>query len=438
VQTNFKGWLALSVLACGITFAYRSTVLLPWEEYVNQHDLDIAHGRLKAQLGDLFSPWFGTRELLLRGRNPYSADVSHEIQTAFYGHSVDQRYDAPDAPVIDEQRFVYPAYVVFLLAPVAGVDFPVLQKWALPFLALLIALSIWLCLDLLRWQPSWILIAVIILFVLSSPQILQGLRLRQLGLVVAFLLVLSARCVAGNHLALAGIFLAFSTIKPQMAVLPLAWLLFWGLSDVKKRWPLLAAFVIALAVLCGAAEIYLPAWPRYFIEGLIAYRHYAPKTSLLCLVLGTIAGGMISVLLIAGILVLAWKNRRSDAASQEFLNTLAASFIAAALVLPVVTPYNQVLLLLPAAMILHRWSSFPKIARRFLACVLAWPYVCSLLLLIHKPNLNSPKRLPLLPSAFVLLVPYLVSLLFLSLLASERKLNRRSYLGVAKSCAIPL
>jgi hypothetical protein len=89
-------------------------------------------------------------------------------------------------------------------------------------------------------------------------------------------------------------------------------------------------------------------------------------------------------------------------------------------------------------MILHRWSSFPKIARRFLACVLAWPYVCSLFLLIHKPNLNSPKRLPLLPSAFVLLVPYLVSLLFLSLPASERKLNRRSYLGVAKSCAIPL
>jgi hypothetical protein len=433
-----RAWLVLSVLACGITLAYRSTILLPWESYVNEHSLDIAHGRLKAQLGDLYPRWVGTRELLLHGRNPYGPEVSHEIQMGFYGHVVEQQFNAPGTPVIDEQRFVYPVYVVFLMAPVAGVDFPVLQEWAPAFLALLTVVSILLWLGLLRWQPSWIVTVTIILFVLSSPQVMQGLRLRQLGMAVAFLLALSVWCIVKNKLALAGIFLAFSTIKPQMAALPLAWLLFWGLGDLRKRWPLLAGFGTALGVLVGAGEIVLPGWPHYFLVGLAAYRKYFPTTSLLCLVFGNIGGGVISTLAIGSIWVFAWKNRGEDAASSEFLCTLATSFIAAALVLPILTPYNQVLLLLPIAMILHQWNTLPKIARRLFACVLAWPYLCSSGLLLIRPNLNSPKRLPLLPSAFVLLVPYLVLLLFLLLLASEWKLNRKSQLGVAKSCAVPL
>ena len=438
MRMNSKGWLALSVLACAITFAYRSTVLLPWEKYVNEQYLDIAHGRLKAQLGDLYSPWIGTRELLLHGRNPYGTEVSHQIQMAFYGHTVEQRYDMPGAPIIDEQRFVYPVYVVFLLAPIANVSFPVVEEWAPLLLAMLTALSVLLWLDLLRWRPTWIVIIAIVLFVLSSPQIMQGLRLRQLGIAVVFLLALSAWCIARRQLAMAGVLLAFSTIKPQITLLSLAWLLFWGLSDLKRRWGLLAGFGIALGVLCGAGEIFLPGWARYFVQGLIAYRKYAPKTSLLCLVFGGIGGGVISLLAVAAILVLAWRNRRKDASSAEFLNTLAASFVSAALVLPVVTPYNQVLLLLPTAMILHQWSSLPKIARRVFAGVLAWPYICSSFLLLARPDLNSPKRLPLLPSALVLLVPYLVLLLFLLLLASERKLNREAQPGVAQSCTVPL
>jgi Glycosyltransferase family 87 len=435
---KYRVWLALSVVACGITLAYRSTVLLPWESYVNEHYLDIAHGRLLAQLGDLYPRWVGTRELLLHGRNPYGPEVSHEIQMAFYGHIVEQRFDTPGAPIIDEQRFVYPVYVVFLLAPFANLSFPVLQQWAPLFLALLTALSIPLWLDVLRWRPSWIVIVTIILFVLSSPQIMQGLRLRQMGIAVAFLLALGAWCVVKNKLAIAGIFLAFATIKPQMVVLPIAWFLFWGLCDLNKRWPLLAGFGITLAVLVGAGEIVLPGWPHYFLEGLAAYRKYFPATSLVCLVFGNIGGGIISVFAIGGIFLLAWKNRLRDAASSEFSYTLIASFIGAVLVLPILTPYNQALLLLPGIMILRDWNNFPKIPRRIFAFVLAWPYFCSLLLLLHKPNLNSPQRLPLLPSIFVLLVPYLVLLLFLLLLASERRLSAQSQPGAAKSCAVPL
>src|SRR5690242_7670472 len=87
-------WLALAVAACAVSWSYMHRVLMPWETYVN-----VTKGRLQQQMGDLYPRWVGTRELLLHGRDPYSADVSHEIQIAFYGHRVEQTYDKPPSEI---------------------------------------------------------------------------------------------------------------------------------------------------------------------------------------------------------------------------------------------------------------------------------------------------------------------------------------------------
>lgn len=401
-------WLLLSLLASAITWLYMSKVLLPWEYFI-----DVEHGRLKSQLGDLYPRWVGTRELLLHGRNPYGPEVSHEIQTAFYGHAINQKYGEPGVDVIDEQRFAYPVYVVFFLAPTVYLDFSLLQTWAPVVFALLTAISVLLWMQVLRWRPPRIMAAAIVLFVVASPQIAQGLRLRQLGLVAAFLLALSAWCIARDHLAIAGVLLAISTVKPQMVLLPLLWFLLWGAAQWTRRWPLLAGFGITLAALTAAGEIILPGWLRFFVEGLIAYRKYFPTTSLLCLAIGNWIGGALSGVVVIGLLLMAWRNRQADAASQEFIHTLAAFFIGTTLVLPLLTPFNQVLLLLPVLMIVQGWSAVSRIGRGIFVAVVAWPWICSLVLLLVNPRLDSPKRVPLLPSALVLFLPFLVSLLSL-------------------------
>ncbi len=416
-------WLLLSVLASGITCLYIFRILLPWEHFV-----DVERGKLKAQMGDLYPRWVGTRELLLHGRNPYSPEVSHEIQMAFYGHVIDQKYGEPGVEIIDEQRFVYPVYVVFLLAPTVYLSFSQAQLCALVLFTVLTGISVLFWLDLLRWRPDKTLTAAVVLFVLSSPQIVQGLRLGQLGLVVAFLLALSAWCLARSHLALAGVFLAAATIKPQMAVLPLAWFLFWAVSACSKRWPLLAGFAVTLAVLIGIGELVLPGWPRYFVEGLVAYRQYFPTTSLLCLALGNWFGGAISGIAIVALLGLAWRNRKVEAASQNFIQTLAAFFLAAAIVLPLFQPFNQVLLLLPALMVVRDWATLPRLGRRAFFVVVAWPWVAALVLLLlpsrmDLTNLHSTNRIPLLPSALVLFVPFLLLALLVTRL-SRTELSR--------------
>jgi hypothetical protein len=403
-------WLLLGILAAGISCVYMSCVLLPWE-----YSVDVEHGRLKAQMGDLYPRWVGTRELLLRGRNPYGPEVSHEIQMAFYGHVIDQRYEQPGVDPIDEQRFVYPVYVVFLLAPTIYVDFPHLQISAPVFFAALTAIGLLLWLDVLRWRPPKALITALVLFVLSCPQIMQGLRLRQLGLVVAFLLALSAWCITRERLAIAGVLLAISTVKPQMVVLPLAWLLLWGVGAWRTRWPLLAGFGVTLSALVSLGDLILPGWPVYFLDGLMAYRKYFPTTSLLCLALGNLVGGVVSAIAVLGILALAWRNRKADAVSPEFAQTMAAFFISATIVLPLLTPYNQVLLLLPAMMIARDWGILPKLGRRFFVAVVAWPWIAAFSLILFHPRVDSPNRLPLLPSALVLFMPFLILILWLSL-----------------------
>src|ERR1700691_5304958 len=142
--------------------------------------------------------------------------------------------------------------------------------------------------DLLRWRPPAAIVAAIVLFVLSSPQIVQGLRLRQPGMLDAFLLTLGAWCISRDRLVAAGIVLAAATLKPQMALLPLSWCLIWSLCSLSKRWPLLVSFGTTSAALVAMGEIILPGWPRYFVNGILAYRHYSATTSYLDLALGPV------------------------------------------------------------------------------------------------------------------------------------------------------
>ncbi len=397
-------WFLLAIVVSAINWVYMRRVLLPWEYYVN-----VTHGRLKEQMGDLYPRWLGTRELLLNGRNPYGNEVSRQIQIAFYGHPIEQSYDKPESEIVDEQRFVYPLYVVLVLAPTVHADFAQLQAWAPVVLAALTAISTWMWLTVLRWRPPPLAAVALILLVLSSPQIAQGLRLRQFGLFVAFLLAAASWCVARNRYFLTGILLALSTIKPQMVALCLLWFLIWSAGDWRKRWPVAAGFSAALAVLAGIGELLLPGWPRYFLEGLEAYRKYFPTTSPLRLFFGNWVGATVSVLGLVALVGFSWRKRKVEAASPEFVHVLALFFVASTLVLPLLTPFNHVLLSLPALMLLRDRNRLPRMGRAAFGLLVAWPTVVSLVLLAHPPQLDSLSRLPLLPSALVLLFPFVVA-----------------------------
>ena len=149
----------------------------------------------------MYPRWLGTRELLLHHRDPYSPEVTREIQSGYYGRPLDPgRMDDPrfNEPK-DQQGFAYPLHVIFLLAPTIGLPFPVVQTGFRWLLVILTLASVLLWLRVLRWRPSVATTAILILLTLGSYAVVQGIKLQQLTLVVSALLAgCGAALVAGQ------------------------------------------------------------------------------------------------------------------------------------------------------------------------------------------------------------------------------------------------
>jgi hypothetical protein len=394
-------WLLLSLGVSAIAWFYAHRILDPWADA-----RDAQKGGLKAQMGDIYPRWVGARELLLYGHNPYGTEVSHEIQMAYYGHIVTE--EESRTRVVDEQRFVYPVYVVFLLAPTIHMDFATVQKWAPFALGALAGLSAWFCIGLLDWRLPWSMIVAVVLFTISSPQIGQGIRHQQFALLVGCLLFAGAWCVHKGHVASGGVLLALSTIKPQMALLPLAWFLIWTLGEWRTRWSLPASFGSVLALLVIGGEILLPGWIRDFIAGMAAYRRYFPTTSILRLLLGDWLGIALSSVIIIWLLIYGWNRRKVGGDSHNFSWAFASFLMVTVITFPLFTPFNQVLLILPALVVVGEWARLPKVSRLAFAAVICWPWITSFALLLWRIPVNPANRIPLIPAIAASLLPLLL------------------------------
>ena len=340
--------LALAVLLAVSMALYVRWVMIPIEEARYA-----AAGRAM-DIGDLYPRWHGTRELLFHGRDPYGADISREIQKVYYGHALDL---AGADKGKDEQRFAYPVYVVFYLAPTVRMDFSTVQ-WVLRWtLGILTVLSVPHWLRVLGWQPSWPALLTIILLTLGSPALVQALRLQQLALLVAFLLAGCAALLARGRLLWAGCLLAGATIKPQLVLLPVIWLLVWATGDWKNRQKIVWGFAGMMALLMGAGQILLPGWLGEFVRGLFAYSHYAGMSLMLEMYLPHGVARLLAGVIVGVLLVCFWRWRFDAAESSIFFVRFALVLAVGIIALPpLLPPFNQVFLLAGVLVVLRRWD----------------------------------------------------------------------------------
>ena len=333
--------IGLAVLLAGSMWYYFAAVLIPYQ----QKDAAVRHTP-RGNLSDLYPRWLGSRELLLQGRDPYSAEVTSEIQIGYYGEALGS--SKPNLPK-DEQRFAYPTYVVFLLAPTITMPFPVLRVVFRILLILMTAASLplWMCGLGLGLDRSTT--AIITFLVLGCFPVVMGLYLEQLSLLVFFLIAATCAALAREKYVLAGILLALATIKPQIAVAFVAWFGLWALGDWVRRRRLVWAFSSSMALLWLGAEVILPGWFGRWWSAMHAYLGYNDARSLLETLLGRYAGLLLSALIAAGIALLCWRLRRAHAGSSAF-STCLVSVLAASLLIKPKFPLYDVAMLLPAAL----------------------------------------------------------------------------------------
>jgi len=417
--------LLLALLSAASMWFYVQWVLVPYQKADAA-----AHGRPRGNLSDLYPRWLGTRELLLHHRDPYSSEVTREIQSGYYGRPLDpMRMDDPrfNEPK-DQQGFAYPLHVIFLLAPTIGLPFPVVQAGFRWLLVILTLASVLLWLRVLRWRPSAATTAIIILLTLGSYAVVQGIKLQQLTLVVSALLAGCAAALVAGHFSLAGFLLALATIKPQLA-LPLAgWLTLWAASDWRRRQSFIWSFALSMAIFLGASEYILPGWMREFRDAVAAYRQYTGGAGSLLDVLTTPwLGKILSAVAVLAVVVMGWKVRRASHDSAAFSSILALVLAVTLVIVPSFAPYNQVLLLPAVFLITISWKdlwsrgSLTRVACGLGLLVVGWPWLasCGLMLASRFVSPSSLQKAWTVPLYTSLGIP-LVVLGLLSLCTRDR------------------
>ncbi|HEV2114898.1 MAG TPA: glycosyltransferase 87 family protein [Terriglobales bacterium] len=370
--------VALALLVAASMWFYVQGVLIPY-----QKTDAVRYGRPRGNLSDLYPRWLGAQQLLLYRRDPYSQQVTREIQIGYYGRELDpgRRYDPKD-----QQGFAYPVYVAFLLAPFLHLDFALVRTAFTWVLAAFIVATVLLWTKALGWQLSARGKAIFVLLVIGSFPAAQGIKLQQLTVLVSTLVAAAAAALAAGWLALAGLLLALSTIKPQLVLPLLIFLLLWVIGDWTNRWPLLASFSGVMACLVAASQWVLPGWIGKFMVALGAYRQYTGGVSILVTLLSPVAGIIGTAGLLVVLVILGWKLRHAPAGSPSFNLMLALVLAVTVLVIPTWAPYNQ-LLLLPALILLIRdWRRLTRLGPLLrllyllVAALVAWPWVATLYL----------------------------------------------------------
>lgn len=370
--------LLLAILCAAGMWTYANRVLIPYQIAEAE-----AHHRLRGNPSDLYPRWFGARELLLHGRDPYSADVTRDIQQGYYGRPLDPT--RPGGPT-DQERFAYPVYVAFFLAPTIHQSFAVVKEEVFWILLVLTIASVLLWLRVLHWRlPALVQLAFVILTLGALP-VVQALKLDQLTLLVAALLAVAVWLLARDRLIAAGVALALATIKPQLVSIFLLWLVVWTLSGWRRRFRWLVSFLLTLAALFAASEHYLPHWLPRFMSAVHDYRTYTDAVPLFSKLLPAPWSALPWLLAAAATAYAAWNHRSSDAKTPEFDGMAALMLAVTVIVIPTYALYNQVLLL-PALLWLTRespalWQG-SWIRRGLLlltSALLLWPWVTAVIL----------------------------------------------------------
>jgi hypothetical protein len=370
--------LAASLLVCFGIWRWAETILLPSNTKVAQSkQIPIGNN------SDLYPRWLGARESLLHGRDPYSQEMTSEMQAGFYGRPLDPKN--PSDPK-DQVGFAYPLYVIFLLAPTVTLPFPAVLKifqWLL-LMSLAGCVPLWMSAVGFRTKVGY-KVAGMLLAVSCYPAVSEY-HLQNLAVLVVLMLAAASAAAVRGWLALAGFLLALSTIKPQLSALFIVFFMLWTAGQWKSRQRLFYSFFTSLLALFLAAEAVSPGWVGRFLTAIRAYQTYAADPSILQVLLPTWLARLLAVALVGFLVLRLWQWRKAPAGSEQFGWALAWTAPITLAVMPKLAAYNQPLLI-PALLVLLAnrkaiWKArlLPRALTKGVLMCLFWQWVAALML----------------------------------------------------------
>jgi hypothetical protein len=291
---------------------------------------------------DFYAPWAGTRALLREGRDPYSPEVTAEIQEV---KGID-----PSLREKGKGGFAYPLPVVFTFWTLVYLPYTWAQAIWIVTLQWITIATIAILLRLEHWAigPSGLI--GLLLGTLFFYPIARSIMLGQFTLHVTFFLAATLLAIRHHQDAWAGAALALTIIKPQMVIFIAPWIVLWAI--IQRRWQLLGSLLgSGLVLMLGSLAIF-PRWPISFLESVTRYSAVAggrnPIAVLMSLIWSNesqfVRYGLSTILLI--VMFIAWRRGWQDT-DQEFIQATHWTIVVSLLVPFQTGTTNQVMLLIP-------------------------------------------------------------------------------------------
>lgn len=314
---------------------------------------------------DFLVHWVGTRSFLMEGMSPYSDAVAERIQTRAYGR--------PARPGEHELRVAYPLYSALIFSPFALVaDYTWARAlWMTTLEVAIITLAV-LSLRITDWRPRLWMLGIFLLFALVWYHSVRPVINGNAVVLVALFLVLAFLAVRARREEAAGLLLALSTIKPNLALLVVLFVLIWAISH--RRWTIILWFFGGLGVLVVVAALLIPDWILQNLREILRYPAYNPPGTLqdvLSLWIPAVGGRLgWAVTVILGLLLL-WEWIEALRKDLRWFFWTASFTLVASQWIGIQTDPGNFIILLPALVLLfavtvRRWGS----AGRFLVVVM--------------------------------------------------------------------
>lgn len=216
---------------------------------------------------DFLIRWLPTRLVLFEGyESPYSEDATYQIQFFQYGRLA----------IGDEigGYFLYPYYFMLFTLPFALIEnFTIARMLWMTLLEVSQIAIVFLSLKIVDFKPKKNTLLLLLLISLLSTYFVQPIIDGNPSSLSALFVVLCLFFLSKEKDWLAGVFLACSTLKPQMVILFCVLVWWWAFSN--KRWKVMISSATGVSVLMGVSFLFQPNWFSEFIGQLMIYQGVA-------------------------------------------------------------------------------------------------------------------------------------------------------------------
>lgn len=210
--------------------------------------------------------WAGMRNWLVKGASPYSDATASYIQTL--------SVQSGESNI----RVSYPLYGGIVFIPFAAIPGYTLARalW-ITTLSIAILISGILCLNLVGWRSSVVMLALFLFLTVTGYPSLSLMISGNATILSALFLIAALDAIRLERDTFAGTFLALATIQPLEVAVVLLFILLWAIS--RRRWLLVVWFFGLLAVLSVIGAFFIPDWIVQWLRNLLHYSDYLSPSS---------------------------------------------------------------------------------------------------------------------------------------------------------------